>query len=341
MLNDCKDRFGPGNKYKMRTDYKSYAKFKNITVQQSIDYLKDQNRGEFVIRPNPRGDNWLNLTLKLYENHIIHIEINEIKEGDKTKYKIGDMVFFDLTELECRFIKEMNKRVRELTSSPKFRKCCSFESFEESLREEAKADPGKIPYCFAILPNFPQHAVLGYVPGNDRSKVHSEYIKIKHNGFFFHDKIHTNLMQLVIFYKKNFQSRAYRKYVESTKHKQPTQRILTTLEMEPPAPIASEWQAEPLSQTPFPAKTTYVNDASQSDWNMSKHPGANFSTHEADSWGVKTERVKREGWGDDSGSQDNFDSQRDRRGGRGRGRGDRGGFRGRGRGGGGGGGDRG
>lgn len=227
----------------------------------------------------------------------------------------------------------MNKRVRELTSSPKFRKCSSLESFEESLREEAKADPGKIPYCFAILPNFPQHAVLGYVPGNDRAKVRCEYIKIKHNGFFFHDKIHTNLMQLVIFYKKNFQSRAYRKYVESTKQKPPTQRLLTSLEMEPPAPVASEWQAEPLSQTPFPAKTTYVNEASQSDWNMSKHPGANFSTHEADSWGVKTERVKREGWGEESGSQE-FDSQRDRRGRGGRGRG---GFRGRGRGGGGGG----
>lgn len=84
----------------MRTDYKTYPKFKNITVQQSIDFLKDQARGEFVIRPNPRGDNWLNLTLKLYENHIIHIEINELKEGDKTKFKIGDMVFYDLTELE-------------------------------------------------------------------------------------------------------------------------------------------------------------------------------------------------------------------------------------------------
>jgi len=365
VLNDNKDRFGPGKKYKLRSEYKSYAKFRNITVNQSLSFLKDKNTGEFVVRPSPRGDRWLNLSLKFFDNQIIHIEIEEIKSGDKTEFKIGDMKFADLQELEYRYTKEINKRVKEVAESPKFRNCNNIETFEELLKKERAANPKTIPYYFTILPSYPQHVVLGYVPGDDFTKVRREFLKVKHKGFFFHDKIYSNLVQLLVFFKKNFQSKAYRRHVESKKIKSPSFRIVNDIDCSPRGKEthqneASEWVAETsLDQTPFPAKTNYVGEVAQSGWNMSSHPSANFSSHDAggdSGWGTKTEPgmkherpVKREsagwgdagnsqesrggGWGNDDGNSFSQGSSRGRGGFRGRGRGDRGdrgGFRGRG-----------
>jgi hypothetical protein len=380
VLNDSKDRFGPGGKYKARS-FGQYQKYKNITCGQSVAYLQDKPKGEFLFRPSPRGDRFMNLSLKFYDNQIINIEVEEIKNADSTEYSISDMKFTSLQELEVRYIRELNKRVHELIKSPKFVKCPTITDFEGMLISEKKSKPETIPYKFTILADYPQHAVIGYIPGNDANKVKCEFIKIKHKGFFFHDKVHTNLTHLVIFFKKNYQSKSYRRYVESKKRKTPTHRIVQNIEQEPNDPndnvpnAVSDWTGDAgVGQTPFPAKTNYVGDMGQSDWNMSSHGGANFSSHDAgeSGWGGKTEtkheRVKNEsgwggdepksaGWGANNNNDDdrnnsfsqNSDGGRGRGGYRGRGRGDfRGDFRGRGRGdfrgdrrgGGGGGGDR-
>ena len=39
-------------------------------------------------------------------------------------------------------------------------------------------------YVLAILPAYPQHIVLGYVP---KERVLKEFIKVRPKGFYFHD----------------------------------------------------------------------------------------------------------------------------------------------------------
>lgn len=153
-----------------------------------------------------------------------------------------------------------------------------------------------------ILPDYPQHAVLGYIPSQNHEKIRKEYFKIKCQGFFFHDKIYKTIEELVIFFKKNFQSKSYRKYVESKKRKVPGFRVVTDIDQEPEdkrnyntgreVNQVSEWEGDTgVNQTPFPAKTNYVGEVCQSEWNMSSHPGAQFSAHE---------KGGESGWGDDT-----------------------------------------
>lgn len=42
--------------------------------------------GDYILRPSPKGDEWLNLSLKYLNGMIIHIEVKEMREGDKVYY---------------------------------------------------------------------------------------------------------------------------------------------------------------------------------------------------------------------------------------------------------------
>ena len=119
---EISDRFGPGNKYKART-YGNYSNFQNITVGQANGKLSNKARGAFVFRPSPRGERWLNLSIKLFDKHIIHIEIKEEKgEDGQSTFYIGDASFASMKEIEINYIRELNKRVSNLADSPKFYK---------------------------------------------------------------------------------------------------------------------------------------------------------------------------------------------------------------------------
>ena len=49
------------------------------------------------------------------------------------------------------------------------------------------------------------------------SKMEKEYIKIKPEGLSFHNMIHQDLKALITWFKKNFRSEEYRKYLKKVK----------------------------------------------------------------------------------------------------------------------------
>jgi hypothetical protein len=59
---------------------------------------------------------------------------------------------------------------------PKFVKCSSGEEIDAILKEEKNQDPNRIPYKFTVLPDYPQHLVLGYIP---KTILVKEYIKVR------------------------------------------------------------------------------------------------------------------------------------------------------------------
>jgi len=48
-----------------------------LTFAKTIEYLKDKEIGEFVIRPSSLGDDFLTLSWKFYNNTYMHVNIHE------------------------------------------------------------------------------------------------------------------------------------------------------------------------------------------------------------------------------------------------------------------------
>ena len=141
----------------------------------------------------------------------MHIDITEI---DKQKgavigncLKIGNESYFEsLNEIVERYIIPCNRLVREVSSHPKFSDVKTYEELELKLKEEKKDDPARIPYRFAILPNYPQYVVLGYVP---KERVVKEFIKVRPRGFYFHEENHAPFQKLINWFKENWRKEKY------------------------------------------------------------------------------------------------------------------------------------
>lgn len=119
---------------------------------------------------------------------------------------ISNDSFDNLREIIERYIIPCNRLVREVTSHTKFLDAETYEELEERVREEKKEQPQRIPYRFSILPQYPQHIVLAYVP---REKVVKEFIKVRPKGFYFHDQSHTPFQNLINWFKDNWSTREY------------------------------------------------------------------------------------------------------------------------------------
>lgn len=149
--------------------------------------------GDFFFRPSTRSEDRITLTWKFWKNHYVHIDIHE--SNKQPGAAIGgiltisnDYKFESLREIVERYIIPCNRLVREVVGHQKFSDAKSFEDLEARLKEEKKEDPSRIPYRFAILPSYPQHIVLSYVP---KEKVLKEFIKVRPRGFYFHENNHT------------------------------------------------------------------------------------------------------------------------------------------------------
>ena len=99
--------------------------------------------------------------------------------------------------------------MREVIGHTKFSDADAFEDMEERLKEEKKEAPQRIPYRFAILPQYPQHVVLGYVP---KEKVLKEFIKVRPKGFYFHDQNLVPFQMLINWFKDNWRTHDYQRH---------------------------------------------------------------------------------------------------------------------------------
>lgn len=143
--------------------------------------LKDLENGEFIFRPSSRGVDNLTLTWRIYNENIVHIDISEHDKAPGAtigaKLQISSEDFFEnLQEIIERYILPSNKFVSEAVSNAKFLHCETIESLDRELKSAKEADPKRIPYRLTILPDYPQHIVLGYIP---KISLVKEYIKVK------------------------------------------------------------------------------------------------------------------------------------------------------------------
>ena len=161
--------------------------------------------------------------MKFYEDMIIHVNIVEV-DKDPAVDRIGKTLrissdtYESLEEIEMRFVKEIERKIKDIWNHPKFvAQFKEFEDLKNFLEDEKAKNPSMIPYWLAILSPYPQHIVLAYLPPSSTNKVIKEFIKVKPWGFQFHDNHYPSIDHLIGFFKQSYGNVDYWRYVKWAK----------------------------------------------------------------------------------------------------------------------------
>ena len=108
-------------------------------------------------------------------------------------------------------------------------KCKVLDELQKVLEKEKAEESAKIPYKFTVVETYPQYVVLGYIPRNTMIK---ELIKVKARGYFFHHQYFSNLNDLINWFKKEFRTQDYQRYLKKT----PMPQLLGSVPVAPVQP---------------------------------------------------------------------------------------------------------
>ena len=196
----------------------NHPKFKNISIALAMSFLNDRGVGEYVIRPSSKGTEHLNITWKFYEKVLVHLDVREGPKNPSAlvsnKFFIGKDQFDSLDEIIEKYINKCNLYMKAIVSHPKFRKE-DLDMIEQELISDKQQDSKRIPYYFGCFESSPHYVVLCYLL--NRNEIIKEYIKVKPNGLFFHNLYFQNLPALILWFKENFKSAEYQRYLKKVK----------------------------------------------------------------------------------------------------------------------------
>ncbi|GMI73270.1 hypothetical protein HRI_000996300 [Hibiscus trionum] len=191
--------------------------FRNMTMDEAMEFLSDKDAGESIFRPSSRGTSFLTLTLKvfneLYVNKDIaesgkdHNDITSLLQLGKT-LKIGDEAFGNLDEVMDRYVAPVVKHLKEMLGFRKFKRGLKAE-VDEVLRAEKAEYPSRIVYYFGVSYEHPGTFILSYIR---TINLHHEYIGLLPNGFRFRKRIFGKIEHLVGYFQRN---------VDALQHKSP------------------------------------------------------------------------------------------------------------------------
>jgi len=194
----------------------NHPRFKNMSLQNAKEYLNDREIGDFVIRPSSKGTDHLNITWKLSNDKVVHLDIKEGIKGPNdmiSKHLTLDRdIYESLDEIIERYIKPCNALVVQIREHKKFMDE-EIEYVKQTLIDEKKNEPTLIPYYISFSNQTPQCLVLSYIPKHYDSK--HEYIKIKPDGLLFHELKFNSIKKLVAWFKSKLKTSEYQKYVKS------------------------------------------------------------------------------------------------------------------------------
>lgn len=196
----------------------NHPKFKNISIAVAMGLLSDRSVGEYVIRPSSKGTDHLNITWKFYDKVIVHLDVREGPKNPVTlmanKFYIGKEQFESLDEIIEKYINRCNQYMKAISSHQKFKKG-ELDLIEAELIRDKQEDSKRIPYYFGCFESSPHYIVLCYLL--TRNEIIKEYIKIKPGGLFFHNLYFTTLSSLILWFKENFKSPEYQRYLKKVK----------------------------------------------------------------------------------------------------------------------------
>eukprot|EP01117_Protostelium_nocturnum_P006766 TRINITY_DN242_c0_g1_i1.p1 TRINITY_DN242_c0_g1~~TRINITY_DN242_c0_g1_i1.p1 ORF type:complete len:1509 (+),score=429.08 TRINITY_DN242_c0_g1_i1:233-4759(+) len=178
--------------------------FQNIGFQESERKLAAGDIGETILRPSSKGQNYLTLSVKFFEDIFLHITVKEEQKPNATSIGkflwIGTQKFEAIDEIISNYVEPMIDYAQELYKFRVFRGSASKEEIENQLNEEKKSKPARIPYLISASTEHRGKFVLSYLPS--RSPRH-EFISVNENGFKFRGNVFKTPEKMVTWFKSH------------------------------------------------------------------------------------------------------------------------------------------
>ncbi|GLT93409.1 hypothetical protein SLE2022_112030 [Rubroshorea leprosula] len=207
--NACKDKEFSKQNFMPRII--NHPKFKNMSLDQAVEFLSDKDVGDSLFRPSSRGPSHLTLTLKVFEKLYVHKDIIEGGKDQKnltsllhlgTILKIGEDTFGNLDEVMDQYVDPIIKHLKEMLSFQKFNGG-SKADVDKLLKAERSEDPMKIVYGFGVSYEHPGTFILTYIRSGN---PHHEYVGLLPKGFKFRKRIFEKIEHLLVFFQKHIHS---------------------------------------------------------------------------------------------------------------------------------------
>jgi transcription elongation factor SPT6 len=159
--------------------------FKNISILEGKELLRDKEPGELIIRPSSSGYDSLTLTFKYFKNQTINLKIMEKNKKDKfslgSKLEVNRVEYDDLDEIIYRYVEPYIKFSKTLISNEKY--CDSYEDVQKRLESEKSKNPKTyVPYCTSLSDEHPGTFNIYFLP---KSKIKREPVIISPKGYIF------------------------------------------------------------------------------------------------------------------------------------------------------------
>ncbi|KAL2645408.1 hypothetical protein R1flu_012995 [Riccia fluitans] len=187
-----------------------HPRFRNVSLQEAVEALADQDVGEVIIRPSSKGPSHLSMTLKFYDG--VYVNSIDIVEGgkdsrDMTSFlrlgktlTIGDETFEDLDEVIARYVEPLVGHVKSVLRYRKFKRGSKAE-VDDCVRQLKKENPKIIPYFFSVCHEYPGAFRLSYIRN---VTVTHEYISVTPAGLKFRKRVFDSPEKLVHHFQKHF-----------------------------------------------------------------------------------------------------------------------------------------
>ncbi|GAA6032318.1 hypothetical protein JCM8097_008116 [Rhodosporidiobolus ruineniae] len=185
-----------GGRVKRRIDHPN---FQDISSGKAEEYLSNMQRGDCVIRPSSKEDH-LAVTWKVDDGLYQHIAVHELNKPNE--YSLGTQLrisnqhrYSDLDELIDAHIKQMARRVNEITNHDRFKG--KKEQLDKFLQNFTLANPGRSMYAFGWDEDRrkPGQIVLGFKV-NEKSPISSMGVTIVPEGFRLQGQVHGDVQSL-------------------------------------------------------------------------------------------------------------------------------------------------
>lgn len=170
-----------------------HPNFQNLNSSQAENYLKNQQRGDVVIRPSSKGSDHLAVTWKVDDDLYQHIDVTEMGtdptgQGQTVEGKLyvdAQHVYADLDELIVNHVQAMARKVEELMAHEKY-KGGSEDELHLFLKNFLAANPAKSMYGFTLNRKRPGHFNLCFL-ANKKAMVQTWPVRVAPEAYYLFD----------------------------------------------------------------------------------------------------------------------------------------------------------
>ncbi|GAA6018754.1 hypothetical protein JCM10207_005567 [Rhodosporidiobolus poonsookiae] len=181
-----------------------HPNFQDVSSGKAEELLSNGQRGDCVIRPSSKEDH-LAVTWKVDEGLYQHIAVHELNKPNE--YTLGTQLrvderhkYSDLDELIDAHIKQMARKVNELTNSDRFKG--KKDQLDKFLQTWTLANPGKSIYAFGWDDDRrkPGQILLGFRT-NQNAPINYWSVIVQPEGYLLKGQVHGDLNSLANAFK--------------------------------------------------------------------------------------------------------------------------------------------